>query len=474
MYFRQLRLPDIGCASYIVGSEGVCAVIDPRWDAVPQYIGLARQHELRITHIIETHTHADHVSGATRLAARTGAAILIHHAAHISYPHQDIDDGEELLLGTVRLAVLHTPGHSLDSISLLVQDTSDATSLPRLLSGDTLFVGEVGRPDLHGTEAGELAALLHESLYERLLQLDDQIEVYPAHLAGSLCGRRIAPAPSTTIGHERLTNPMLAFTGREAFVQSIITDLPPRPPNVAHIVHLNRTQAPLARPKIAHVSPEETTIQDMMIIDGRDIEAFAQGHIEGAMNVPISYGQFGVMVAWLAPPDVPLLLITSDEEDLADAVDSLIVVGMTNPLSLLMGDMEIWKASGLPLVEVPLIQVTELASRLKAKEIGTLIDVREIGEMEKGTIEGAVNIPYRTMQEQQILAGLTEPVAVFCNSGNRSGVAASVLERQGISVLNVKGGTTAWVEAGFPLVQPSFASDFQESGRSAPLSSLPK
>lgn len=362
----------------------------------------------------------------------------------------------------MRLIVLHTPGHSLDSISLLVQDTSSAASLPRLLSGDTLFVGEVGRPDLHGTEADELAALLHKSLYERLLQLDDQIEVYPAHLAGSLCGRRIAPAPSTTIGHERSTNPMLAFTGREAFIATVVADLPPRPPNVAQIVHLNRTQAPLTRPKVAHLLSEEIApllvTQALTVIDGRDIDSFAQGHIQGAINVPISYGQFGVMVAWLMPPDAPLLLVTSDEEDLADAVDSLMVVGMTNPLSALSNEPDEWKKSGLTVVETLLIQATELASLLDTEVIGTLVDVREIGEVEKGTIEGAVNLPYRMLQERRTLPPLVEPVAVFCNSGNRSGVAASLLERQGISVLNVKGGTAAWVEAGLPLVQPSLPS----------------
>ncbi|GAC1680430.1 MAG: MBL fold metallo-hydrolase [Ktedonobacteraceae bacterium] len=462
MYFRQLRLPDIGCASYIIGSEGECVVIDPRWDAVPQYIGLARQQELRITHILETHTHADHVSGATRLAARTGATILIHRSAQISYTHCDIDDGEEILIGKTRLVVLHTPGHSLDSVSILVQDTSDPTAIPRLLSGDTLFVGEVGRPDLHGTEADGLAALLHASLYERLLKLDDQVEVYPAHLAGSLCGRRIAPAPSTTIGHERLTNPMLAFAGKEAFVQSILSDLPTRPPNVTQIVQLNRTQAPLARPKVANLSWEEgatlLSTHAVTVIDGRDIDSFAQGHIQGAINVPISYGQFGVMVAWFMPPDAPLLLIASDEEDLAEAVDSLMVVGMTNPLSMLPNEPEVWKASHLGVVETPWIQAAELASLLDTKVIGTLVDVREIGEMEKGTIKGAVNFPYRTMQEQSTLAELTEPVAVCCNSGNRSSGAARLLVREGISVLNVQGGTTAWSEAGFALSQSSVVS----------------
>ncbi|GAC1393167.1 MAG: MBL fold metallo-hydrolase [Ktedonobacteraceae bacterium] len=453
MYFRQLRLPDIGCASYMVGDDEVCAVIDPRWDAVPQYIGLARQQGLRITHVIETHTHADHVSGATRLALRTGATVMIHRKALASYEHHDLEDGNEITVGTVRLLVIHTPGHSLDSICLLVIDTLGKEPT-RLLSGDTLFVGEVGRPDLHGTQAAVLADALYTSLHEHLLQLGDSVEVYPAHVSGSLCGRRIAPGPSTTIGHELRTNAMLAIAKREAFVQAVITDLPPRPPNVERIVQLNRSIPPTSRPKVTQVTPTEVLplLEHAVVIDGRETRIFAQGHLKGAINVPIAYGQFGVMVAWLLSAETPLLLIATDEEDLTDAIDSLMVVGMTNTLSVLSGEPQEWEMAGLTVVQTPLISVTELAQLATKKLVGTLIDAREEGEAEQGTIIGAVNLPYRLIRACETLPPLQEPIAVFCNSGNRSSVAASLLERCGLNVMNVVGGTTAWVEAGLPLI----------------------
>jgi glyoxylase-like metal-dependent hydrolase (beta-lactamase superfamily II)/rhodanese-related sulfurtransferase len=455
MYFRQLRLPDIGCASCIVGGDGVCAVIDPRWDAVQQYIGLARQQGLQITHILETHTHADHVSGATRLAARTGATILIHRQAQVTYPHCDVDDNEEIVIGPARMQVLYTPGHSLDSISVLVCDV-EGNETPRLLSGDTLFVGEVGRPDLHGNQAASLAELLYVSLHERILPLGDEIEVYPAHLAGSLCGRNIAPEPSTTMGRERRTNPALAILERESFVRSIIADLPPRPPNVERILHLNRSAAITRRPEVCRVTPEVALalLDRVAIIDGRDAVVFAQGHLRWAINIPIGYGQFGVMAAWLFPPETTLLLITADDEDVIDAIDSLMVVGMTNPLSVLTGDRKEWEGAGLISVETPQVNVEDLSHRITAGKIGTLVDVREKGEMEHGTIAGAINLPYREIRTRESLPSLLEPVALFCNSGNRSSVAASLLERLGLSVMNVAGGTTAWMEAGLPLAQP--------------------
>jgi hydroxyacylglutathione hydrolase len=443
MYFRQLRLPDLGCASYIVGGDGVCAVIDPRWDAVPQYAGLARQQGLQITHILETHTHADHVSGATRLAARTGATILIHRHALVTYAHCDVDDNEEIVIGPTRMLVLHTPGHSLDSICVLVCDV-EGNETPRLLSGDMLFVGEVGRPDLHGNQAASLAELLYTSLHERILPLGDEIEVYPAHLAGSLCGRHIAAEPSTTIGRER-----------ETFVRSIVADLPPRPPNVERIVHLNRSAAPTRRPGVSRVTPEEALalLDQVAMIDGRDAPVFAQGHLRGAINIPIGYGQFGVMAAWLFPPQTALLLIPADNEDLGDAIDSLMVAGMTNPLLALTGDQGEWNGAGLAIAETSLVNVEDLAYRITAGKVGTLVDVREKGEMEQGTIAGAINLPYREIRTCETVPSLVEPVAVFCNSGNRSSVAASLLERLGLSVMNVAGGTTAWMEAGLPLAQ---------------------
>lgn len=457
MYFRQLRLPDIGCASYIVGGAGVCAVIDPRWDAVPQYMGLAGRQELKITHIIETHTHADHVSGASRLAERTGALVYIHREAQTSYPHQDVDDGDELAVGPARIMVMHTPGHSLDSISLLVRD-AEGSDLPRLLSGDTIFVGEVGRPDLHGVEAAGLAEMLYASLHERVLQLEDHVEVFPGHLAGSLCGRRILPEPSTTVGRERASNPVLSITNRDAFVQAMISDLPPRPPNVGRIVQLNRMGAPAGRPDVAKVAPSEAAgmLRSAVVVDGRDVSVFAQGHIWGALNVPISYGQFGVMVAWMLSPEMPLLLIANDDEDLTDAVNSLMVLGMTNPLSVLEGSPEDWKAAGIPVLGTKAVSAERLHLLLAEKSIGSILDAREPGEVEQqGIIADAINVPYRTIRSRDALPTLAEPVVTVCNSGNRSGLAASLLERLGIRVMNLEGGTGAWEEAGYPLVKPA-------------------
>jgi len=467
MYFRQLRLPDIGCASYIIGGNGACAVVDPRWDVVAQYIGLARQHDLKITHIIETHTHADHVSGATRLATRTGAAIFIHRNALTTYPHTDLDDGDELVVGSARIAVLHTPGHSADSVSLLVRD-AEGDDPPRLLSGDTLFVGEVGRPDLHGEGAAALADQLYTSLHERVLRLDDSIEVFPGHLAGSLCGRKILPEPSTTIGRERQANSSLAISDRAAFVQAMITDLPPRPPNVARIVELNRSGAPPARPDVTHVEPENAAplLKTAVVVDGRDMRAFASGHIWGALNAPVSYGQFGVMVAWMVDPGTPLVLITADDEDLSDAINSLMALGMTNPLFALDGAPEEWRAAGLPVLRTKLVSALELRDLIARGAVGTVLDAREPAELEQqNTIAGAISLPYRKIRSRQSLPPLVEPVVTLCNSGNRSGLAASLLERLGVRVLNLDGGTSAWEEAGFPLV-PMMALAGSQAGAS--------
>ncbi len=352
------------------------------------------------------------------------------------------------------MQALYTPGHSLDSISVLVCDVG-GNETPRLLSGDTLFVGEVGRPDLHGNQAASLAELLYTSLHERILPLGDEIEVYPAHLAGSLCGRNIAHEPSTTIGRERLTNPALAILERESFVRSIVADLPPRPPNVERILHLNRSAAPTRRPQVCRVSPKEALalLDQVAIIDGRDAVVFAQGQLRDAINIPIGYGQFGIMAAWLFAPEIALLIIDADDEDLVDAIDSLMVVGMTNPILSLTGDQEEWKSAGLVLAETPLVHVEDLAQRIARGKVGTLIDVREKGEMKQGTIAGAIYLPYRAIRMPETLPSLVEPVAVFCNSGNRSSVAASLLERLGVSAINVVGGTTAWVESGLPLAQ---------------------
>ena len=351
---------------------------------------------------------------------------------------------------------MHTPGHSMDSISLLLHD--EASDEPdRLLSGDTLFVGEVGRPDLHGDGAIALAEALYASLHERVLTLDDRTEVFPGHLAGSLCGKRIAPDPSTTIGREKQRNPSLEPLDQGDFVRLMVTDLPPRPPNVARIVELNRSGAPTSRPEVKRVTPAEApeVLRAGLAVDGRDYSVYAAGHLQGAINIPVGYGQFGLMLAWLFPNDRPLLLMTNDDEDLTDAVDSMMAVGMTNPIFALAGAAAEWRAAGLPIAALPLATPQELASRLAAGTIGSVVDVREPTELGSGLIEGAINIPYRQLRELNAWPRLAEPVAVVCNSGNRSTLAASLLARYGVPVLNLAGGTTAWQEASLPLVSPT-------------------
>jgi glyoxylase-like metal-dependent hydrolase (beta-lactamase superfamily II)/rhodanese-related sulfurtransferase len=452
MYFRQLRLPDIGCASYIVGGDGACAVVDPRWDVVSQYLGLARREGLQITHIIETHTHADHVSGATRLAERTGAAIYIHAAATVSYPHHDLDDGDVLEVGPARIGVLHTPGHSLDSVSLLVRDARGEDP-PRLLTGDTLFVGDVGRPDLHKAAGGAegLAGELFDSLHDRLLALDDTVEVFPGHLTGSLCGKRIEPEPSTSIGRERRANAALGIDDRPSFVADILADMPARPPNMDRIVAINREGAATQRPSVTHVAPATAAalLDRVTVVDGREHAVASQGRIAGAIMAPVSYGQFGLMVSWLVDAEQPLLLVANDDEDLTDAVDSLMVLGMTNPLYALDGTPDDWRAAGLPLASTEVIDVEELARRRVAGTIGDTIDVRELPEVDTtGTIPGTRVIPYRLLRDRATLPALAEPVAVVCNSGNRSALGASLLQRLGLRALNFAGGTTAWTDTG--------------------------
>jgi rhodanese-related sulfurtransferase len=383
----------------------------------------------------------------------------MYRTALIRYPHQELDDGDVITLGRVRLTVMHTPGHSMDSISLLVHD--DASDEPdQLLSGDTLFVGEVGRPDLHGDGAIALAEALYTSLHSRVLQLDDQTVVYPGHLAGSLCGKNIAPDPSTTIGREKQRNPSLAAQDQSSFVRLMVTDLPPRPPNVAHIVELNRSGAPTSRPTVTSITPAEVTqvLRTGLPVDGRDYSVYAHGHLQGAINIPVGYGQFGLMLAWLFSRETPLLLMTTDEEDLTDAIDSMMTVGMTNPIYALSGDEAEWRAAGLPIVSLPLATPAELASRLAAGAIGSVVDVREPTELGSGLIEGAINIPYRQLRELSAWPRLAEPVVAVCNSGNRSTLAASMLARYGVPVLNLAGGTTAWQEANLPLVAPATAS----------------
>lgn len=449
MFFRQVRVEGMGCASYLVGSGGECAVIDPRWD-IDAYLRLSERAGLRITRIIETHVHADHLSGNRRLASATGAPIYVHEAGRPEFATQLLREGDTLAFGTVSIEVLHTPGHSPDSVTLLVRDTDGAEPV-RLLTGDTLFVGDVGRPDLHGADG---ATQLYDSL-ARLLTFDDETEVHPAHLAGSLCGRSISAAHHTTIGAERMTNIALRPRTREEFVAYLLRDLPVRPPYFEEVIRANRQGPPEIPPSPRPVGVNE--FQQLLadyrhIVDIREPREFGEGHIPGALSVPLYSAQFGAYAGWYVPPREPIWLVAPDRDAVDEAVTGLAVIGYVNVAGYLEGGIASWRDAGLPLTQTPAVELALLAegpAPTGALRDAVVLDVREPGEWSEGHIPGAVNIPFREVDRRLDELDAGRWVVAICANGNRSSLAASVLERAGFTVGTVLEGMDVWTASGY-------------------------
>lgn len=451
MFFRQVRVEGMGCASYLIGADGECTVVDPRWD-IDAYIRLADRAGLRITRILETHVHADHLSGNRRLAHVTGAPIFLHESAHPGFVTQPLRDGDTLSFGTVTIEVLHTPGHSPDSVTLLVRDTA-GTEPDRLLTGDTLFVGDVGRPDLHGAGG---AAQLYDSL-ARLLAFSDATEVHPGHLAGSLCGRAISAAHHTTIGAERLANDALRPRTRDEFVEYLMRELPVRPPYFEEVIRANRAGPPAAlaspRPVDAHAL-RRLLDDNAAVVDIREPREFGEGHIPGTLSVPLYSAQFGAYVGWYVPPDKPIWLVAPDVAAVKEAVDGLAVVGYVQVAGYLEGGIATWREAGYSLATIPAVELAWLAkrpSRSRSKADALVLDVREAGEWEEGHIPGAMNIPFREVGRRLEELDRDRSLIVVCANGNRSSLAGSVLESAGFRVSNTLEGMDVWNSSGFPL-----------------------
>lgn len=447
MYFKQLVKEDLGCASYIVGctSMGVCAVVDPRLDMVDDILALAEAKGMQVTAVIETHNHADHVSGHGEIARRTGAEIYVHELADVAYPHQNLKDGDELRFGVAKLRVIHTPGHRPEHIALAVSDTSRSDDPWLVLAGDSLFIGDVARPDL--AVPGEQGAdALYDSIFERLLKLEDGVEVYPAHVAGSLCGRGMNAKTSSTIGFERKHNPAVAPRSRNEFIQNMNENLPQRPPNMANIVERNRadylhTEAPLDPRPLDPRTFQHEMERGALVIDTRSPHQFGEGHIPGAICVFLHGSAFPTRVGFVAPPESRLLLVVKDEGDLVEATTQLAVVGFDSVLGYLDGGMEAWRGAELPLQALNQITVDDLhALRHDLK----VLDVRDQNEWDEGHIKGAMHIPYYEIEQRLQELNPAQPVAVICGSGQRSTIASSLLQRRGfIRLFNVVGGMEA-------------------------------
>jgi glyoxylase-like metal-dependent hydrolase (beta-lactamase superfamily II)/rhodanese-related sulfurtransferase len=450
MYFKQIYLGCLAQASYLIGSKGEAAVVDPRRD-VDVYLEEAAAAGLTIRHVIETHLHADFVSGHRELAARTGAKIYFGHRANAAFPHAALREGDEIAVGEVRLRVLETPGHTLEGISLLVIDTARSMIPKAVLTGDTLFIGDVGRPDLLGEvrSAEEMAGMLYDSLHGKLMTLPDAVEVWPAHGAGSLCGRNISKETSSTIGIQRSANWALRPMSKEEFVRLLTADLPEAPAYFARDARANRDGSTLLEelPAAPPLSPADVARRrdaGAVVLDTRDSAAFGTAHVPGSVQIGLS-GEFASWAGSLIDPETPIVLVAEDPNRVAEARTRLARVGLENVVGYLEGGIEAWESAGFPLAETEQITVEELAARLSSASAPTLLDVRRPGEWNDGHIGGAHHAPLHQLPAQDLRLAPETPLATICAGGFRSSIATSLLERRGYRrVSNVIGGMAAW------------------------------
>ena len=461
MYFEQFYLSCLAHASYLLGSEGLAAVVDPQRD-VGIYLAEAQKHGLKIAYIIETHMHADFVSGHQELAARTGAKIYLSVQAGAEFSHVAVEDGGELRLGRVVLRFLETPGHSVDSISVLVTDLDRSPRPWAVLTGDTLFIGEVGRPDLSpGRTAEELASMLYDSLHQKLMTLPDSVEIYPAHGAGSLCGRNISPERHSTIGKERRLNYALRPLSREDFIKLVTADLPERPDYFFRDKEINRAGAPsLAEmPHLVPLAPAEAARRQAdgaVVLDTRPAVQFGAGHVPGSLHIALQgeYASWAGMLIGIGPQ---VVVVAEDETRAEESAVRLARVGIENVVGYLDGGILAWQQAGLPLAEVPQISVLQLHEELRDRpDAVQVIDVRRPREWETGRLDRAVLKPLHQLRENLSDLDREKPIAAHCKGGYRSSIGTSILKAAGFrDVMNVVGGLDAWQVHNLPVVAGS-------------------
>jgi glyoxylase-like metal-dependent hydrolase (beta-lactamase superfamily II)/rhodanese-related sulfurtransferase len=449
----------LGClahASYAVCSEGVAVIIDPQRD-VEVYLDAAARNQCKIEHIIETHLHADFVSGHRELADRTGARIYIGAGSGALFPHVAVEDGDEIQFGQCRLRFLETPGHTIESICIVMTDLGQPQRAQAVFTGDTLFVGDVGRPDLSATHTPqELARLLYQSISEKLLTLPDDTEIFPAHGAGSLCGRQMSSEGSSTIGKERRTNYALLATNADEFVHLLTDSLPVRPEYFAREVDLNRRgAAPLA--ELADLAPftarEVLQLQDegAVVVDTRPAMDFAAAHVPKSIHIGLT-GQYASWAARILGLDTRLILVGEDAEHVRESRMRLARVGVENVAGHLAGGISGWVKDGFTLDYLPQITAQDLFTlRTEDGDAMVILDVRELREAGEGSIDNSVCIPLGELEARMSELDSQKLVVVHCKGGYRSSIAASLLERAGFgNIANLTGGFDAWKTAGLP------------------------
>lgn len=458
MYFKQFYLGCLAHASYLIGSKGEGAVIDPQRD-VFQYIAEAAKAGFDIKYVIETHLHADFVSGHRELADRTGAQIVFGNKSGVTFPHIAVKDGDSLRIGSVELQILETPGHTPEGISIVVIDHEVSDRPQKVLTGDTLFIGDVGRPDLaggRGYTAETMAGLLFDSLHDKLLKLDDDVEVFPAHGAGSMCGRNISKETSSTIGEQRRFNYALKTSSRDDFIRMMTTDLPEAPAYFSRDAEINRTGAPSLEALPRHVPLTADAFAELaaaggVVLDVRPSTAFGAGHVPGSINIALG-GQFASWAGSLISPGAGILLVAEDESGVDEAVTRLARVGIETVRGYLDGGIYAWNESGRETASITQMPVDELKQQLEEDAELQVVDVRREGEFTDGHVPKAANVTLSHLEQDLTKLDPQRATAVICQGGYRSSAAASILQRAGFSdVYNVIGGTAAWTGAGYPL-----------------------
>ncbi len=454
MQIKHHFIDKIALSSYILAGSDVCAIIDPQRDT-DIYINEARAMGVEITHILQTHMHADFVSGHMDLAEKTGAKIYVAKAANCTFDHVGLSEGDTIEIEDIVINVLETPGHSPDHLCFVVVDTSRGEDPVCVFVGDTLFVGDVGRPDIFPDIAKELADKLYHSLFDKILELPDFCEVLPAHGAGSLCGKAMGAKWRSTIGYEKKYNNALKITDKDEFIRSLTEDMPSAPDHFHRCNDINREGPELVSdlPRMKNLNSESFKERiekgDVAIVDTRSYLAFGSLHIHGSWSLDIN-GNLPTFAGWVLPVDKDLLVVADNLEEAEKTTLWLRRVGQDRVVGYLDGGMAGWATKGYKTNHITQISAEELHDKIQSPSKFVLLDVRALDEFEDSHIEGAINIPVADLREKHKDLNKEDTIIIICSSGNRSSLGSSILSQNGFNNLyNVAGGMTGYSAAGY-------------------------
>lgn len=447
MQFKQFYLGCLSHASYYLGSDGEAAIIDPQRD-VQQYIDEANANDQKIKYVIETHSHADFVSGHIELAAKTGAEIIYGQRANTQFPTHKVKDGDELNVGKINLRFLETPGHTPEGITIVAEDTSDRDEPLKMFTGDTLFIGDVGRPDLIGSKgftAEEMGSMLYDSLHNSILGYPDETEVYPAHGAGSLCGKSLSKETWSTLGNQRQFNYALQPMSKDEFIEIVASDQPEVPMyfprSAAKNLEGSAPMTEIAKPRA--ISTNDLLNFDGVVIDIRTNAEFGAGHVPNSINIGLG-GQFASWAGTLIPIGAPIAIVADNADQVEEAVMRLARVGHETVSGYMW-----FSEYGGEKKTVEQVSVEFVTDLTKSDAPLQFVDVRRVAEHNAGHAVRTINIPLDKLADDFGKLDPESPTYVICQGGYRSSIGTSILENAGFkTIYNVTGGTAAWINAG--------------------------